>query len=442
MKLLLKALTLLALLSSSLLADETGSASIFSFFNGVALEKNEVLVDGKYSYYTDEDGSVELILETGKHQIEIFAKDENGQNLGYTKKSIEIKEGRDTQVIATFEEGLTPKVNIDTPVGESGLLKIDESQNTGIIHGIVSTSDKNLPIANARVFVKGTAIDAKTDENGNFYVDVPADTEMSISIVHSEYSAQTINKLKVAKDETINTEVKLTPASMELEEFVVLAPKVEGSITSLIAEEKNSSSITNVIGAEQMSKQGDSNAASALKRVAGVTVMGGKYIYVRGLGDRYSATELNGMSLPSPNPIKRSVPLDMFPSSVIGSLQVQKTGSADVTGAFGGGYVNIRTKDKFNDDYVKLKIGLEAHTSYGDNAITSQGGGSDWTGNDDGYRAFNSSFASSLTPEIGKAEPALNKTSTEMQEIISQRSYNHKNTIVPLGKKISLEFAK
>ena len=85
MKLLFKSITILLLLTSSIFADETGSASIFSFFNGVGLEKNEVLVDGKYSYFTDEDGSVELILETGKHQIEIFAKDEKGQNLGYSK---------------------------------------------------------------------------------------------------------------------------------------------------------------------------------------------------------------------------------------------------------------------------------------------------------------------------------------------------------------------
>ena len=443
MKLLFKSITMLLLLTSSIFADETGSASIFSFFNGVGLEKSEVLVDGKYSYFTDEDGSVELILETGKHQIEIFAKDEKGQNLGYSKKSIDVKEGRDTQVITTFnDDGMTPKVDVDTPVGQSAFLNIDESLITGTIHGTVLSTKKNLPIANARVFVKGTSIDAKTDKNGNFFVNVPADKELSISIVHSEYSAQTINKLIVKKDATINTEVKLTPASMELEEFVVLAPKVEGSISSLIAEVKNSSSITNVIGAEQMSKQGDSNAASALKRVAGVTIMGGKYIYVRGLGDRYSATELNGMSLPSPNPIKRTVPLDMFPSGVIGSLQVQKTASADVTGAFGGGYVNIRTKDKFNDDYAKIRIGTEAHSSVGENAISSLGGTTDFIGIDDGYRAFDSSFVSSITPEIGQDKPSLNKTDTEMQDMLSKRTYNHYNITVPLGKNIAVEFAK
>ncbi|MEA3370994.1 MAG: carboxypeptidase-like regulatory domain-containing protein, partial [Campylobacterota bacterium] len=327
--------------------------------------------------------------------------------------------------------------------GESGLI-VNASKFTGVLSGVVLTSDKNQPIQNARIFVKGTSIDAKTDENGKFSVTIPANTNVSISIVHSEYSAETITKIKVAKDETLSREVKLTPASMELEEFIVLAPKIEGSVTALITEVKESNSISNIIGSEQMSKQGDSNAASALKRVAGITIMGGKYIYVRGLGDRYSATELNNMSLPSPNPIKRTVPLDMFPSGVIGSLQVQKTASADITGAFGGGYVNIRTKEKFNNDYAKIKLGIEAHSSLGENTITAQGGGSDWSGKDDGYRAFENSFVSSITPQVGGIDPksvAL-PDNTKMQEIISQRSYNHQNSSVPLGTSVGLEFAK
>lgn len=442
MKQLLTTLTLLLSLFSSLNADETGSASIFTFFNGVALEKNEVILDGKYSYFTDEDGSVELILETGEHQIEIYAKDEKGQNLGYVKRTIEVKESRDTQLIATFkEDSLTPQVEVDTPLGASSAIVVDAT-NTGIFHGIVKTSDKNLPIANARVFVKGTSIDAKTDEQGNFFVEVPADTNLSLSVVHSEYSAQTINNVVVKKDETINQEIKLTPASMELEEFIVLAPKIEGSIASLITEAKNSQSISSVIGAEQMSKQGDSNAASALKRVAGITIIDGKSVYVRGLGDRYSATELNGLSLPSPDPMKRTVPLDMFPSGVIGSLQVQKSGSADITGAFGGGYVNIRTKDQFPDDYAKIKVGLKAHSSTGKNTITSEGSNSDFLGIDDGYRSFDSSFASSLVPQIGQSVPSLSQTNEQIQNVLSQRSYNHKTTSVPLGNDFGIDVGK
>ena len=91
-----------------------------------------------------------------------------------------------------------------------------------------------------------------------------------------------------------------------------------------------------MIGAEQMSRAGDSNAASALKRVTGLTVVGGKYVYVRGLGERYSASLLNGVSLPSPEPERRVVPLDLFPSAILQSITIQKTFSPDRPGEFGG----------------------------------------------------------------------------------------------------------
>lgn len=441
-----RVVTLFLLLTiSSLHAEQTGTLSVFSIHNGEPLLGTEITVDASKTYRTDKDGFAQIELSVGTHQVEMFAKDLNSNNLGYLKKPVLIKESRDTQIIATFKsEQVMPDVKIDVPVGELAKQKNYLDGATGVLNGVVVTSDKSEPIANARVFVKGSSSDSRTDKNGKFSIKIPADINVSISVVHSEYSAQTLSNIVVGKDKEITTKIELTPASLELEEFVVLAPKVEGSIATLIEEVKNSNSISNIIGAEQMSKQGDSNAASALKRVAGVTILGGKYIYVRGLGDRYSATELNNMSLPSPNPIKRTVPLDMFPSGVIGSLQVQKTASADITGAFGGGYVNIRTKDKFNEDYAKITLGTEAHSSYGESAISSQGGGSDWTGKDDGFRSFDSSFVSSITPSPGGIDPTSVDLpdNSAMQEIVSQRSYNHQNTTVPLGKSIGVEFAK
>ncbi|MEA3370883.1 MAG: carboxypeptidase-like regulatory domain-containing protein, partial [Campylobacterota bacterium] len=340
------------------------------------------------------------------------------------------------------------------PVGQSGLLAVDESENTGIIHGVVLTSDKSLPIANARVFVKGTSIDAKTDELGNFYVEVPADTKLNISIVHSEYSAQTIADLEVAKDDTINTEVKLTPASMELEEFIVLAPKVEGSISSIMNEEKKTNAIANIIGSDQMSKKGDSDAASALKRVTGVTLVDGKSIYVRGLGDRYSNTEMNSLPLPSPDPLKRSVPLDIFPSGVIKSMKVQKSGTADIPASFGGGYVDIRTKDSSKEDYVKLSIGIRGNSNTGKETVAYKGSQSDWTGHDDGYRAINSQILAESQVVPGEKVkdfvteiPGLREGYTKeelskfTQDFANTRSYNVTKEKLPFGGSGSLEGA-
>ena len=442
MKALFKTITILLLLSSSLLADETGSASIFSFLNGAALENNEVLVDGSYKYFTDEDGSVELILETGKHQIEIFAKDETGANLGYSKKSIEIKEGRDTQVIATFnDEGLIPQIDVDTPVGLSNSVKEDKD-NTGLLHGLVLTSDKNLPIPNARVFVKGTSIDAKTDEKGNFYVEIPADVNISISVVHSEYSAQTINNIVVQKDDTLNKEIKLTPASMELEEFIVLAPKVQGSIASIMAEEKDSSAITNIIGSAEISKKGDSSAAGALKRVTGVTLVDGSDVYVRGLGGRYSNVEMNSMPLPSPDPQRRTVPLDIFPSDVIGSMKVQKSATADIPGSFGGGYVDIRTKGSSKENYFKMTTEIKANSNTGKEVNNYEGSSTDWQGNDDGYRDIPSQILDASKITVGQSVPSFDPANNQAYTTaITNRLFTTTKEKLPYGGKFSLEGA-
>ncbi|MEA1893165.1 MAG: carboxypeptidase-like regulatory domain-containing protein [Campylobacterota bacterium] len=442
MKILFKIITILFLFSSSVFANETGSASIFLFFNGVALENNEILIDGSDKHFTDEDGSIEVTLEVGQHRVEIFARDENGINLGYTKKTIEVKDSRDTQLIATFnDDSAVPFVEIDTPIGNSD---IDDSKSefTGVFAGVVLTSDTNLPIANARIFVKGSSIDTKTDESGKFSIEIPADRNISISIVHSEYSAQTISDIVVHKQSRITTEVKLTPASMELEEFIVLAPQIKGSIASIMAEEKKSSAITNIIGASEISKKGDSSAAGAIRRVTGVTVVDGKYVYVRGLGGRYSNVEMNSLPLPSPNPEKRTVPLDIFPSAVIDSMKVQKSATADIPASFGGGYVDIRTKGRSKENYFKVSAEIKANSNTGKDVNTYKGSGTDWQGSDDGYRAIPSAILNASNINVGQVvpsfDPANNQTYTTA---ITNRLFTAKKEKLPYGGKITLEGA-
>ena len=94
----------------------------------------------------------------------------------------------------------------------------------------------------------------------------------------------------------------------------------------------------------RLESTGDDNIAIALTRLTGLSLVRGKYVYVRGLGDRYSSASLNGLNLPSPEPLKRVVPLDLFPTSIIESAVVQKTYSADMPGEFGGGMIEINTK--------------------------------------------------------------------------------------------------
>lgn len=342
-------------------AEESGSLTVFVMKDGRPQANAELLVDGTRKLYTDSDGWARAAIPVGDHQLELLAKDGRGINLGYFKKPFTVAAGLDTEIVATFNQSNeVQSVDVDAPLA-AGVVKPKasiESQGAATLIITVLSREEKTPIQGARVFLKGTDIDGVTGADGVFSVSIPGDTKVSLSVVHSDFSAQTLNDLVVAVGESQSKTVELTPASMELEEFVVLAPNVEGSIATVVEEKRNTSSVAEVLGAEQFSKRGDSSAASALKRATGLTLVGGKYIYVRGLGERYSSSRLNEMALPSPNPTQRVVPLDMFPTGVVGSIKVQKTWSAELPANFGGGNIDIRTKDTPEEFFANLGVSL------------------------------------------------------------------------------------
>lgn len=181
-----------------LFADAAGTLSVFVFLDGEPLADMEIVVDGKFSYKTDSDGSQKIRLTTGRHQVEVSGKNEAGENLAYIRKTIEIKEGKDTHLIARFLSDEDALTTIDAPLdgGETGVV---ESSGKAFLHGTVLSSETQKPISNARVFVRGTSVDARTNEEGSFQIEVPADVPLSISIVHSEYASQTIDDLSCQK---------------------------------------------------------------------------------------------------------------------------------------------------------------------------------------------------------------------------------------------------
>ena len=147
------------------------------------------------------------------------------------------------------------------------------------------------------------------------------------------------------------------------------------------------------MGAEQISRTGDSDAASALRRVTGLTLVDGKFIYVRGLGERYSSTQLNGLAVPSPDPTRNVMPLDLFPSSIIESLSVQKAYSPSMPASFGGGNVDIRLRTIPSDFVMSVQGQLGYNSDNFDDAYMYNGGSDDWMGKDDGTRAMPADIA-------------------------------------------------
>jgi len=172
-----------------------------------------------------------------------------------------------------------------------------------------------------------------------------------------------------------------------IEEVVVKASRLKGTASAVLQERKNQAFVADILGAEQISRTGDSDAAAALKRVTGLTLVDGKFIYVRGLGERYSSTQLNGSAVPSPDPTRTVIPLDLFPSAIIESLSVQKSYSPSMPAHFGGGNVDIRLKTIPKDFIFNVAGNIGGNSENSSNGLTYNGGSNDWRGEDDGTRA-------------------------------------------------------
>ena len=150
---------------------------------------------------------------------------------------------------------------------------------------------------------------------------------------------------------------------------------------------RSSAQVLNVLSAEDIARTGEGDIAGALSRVSGLSVVGGGRVFVRGLGDRYSLALLNGLPLPSPEPLSRVVPLDIFPTNVVASSLVQKSYSANFPGEFGGGVINLTTRAVPTENFLRISGGIGAGTETTfQNGLSYFGSDFDWFGFDNGNR--------------------------------------------------------
>ncbi|MFW6093342.1 MAG: TonB-dependent receptor domain-containing protein [Pseudomonadota bacterium] len=179
-----------------------------------------------------------------------------------------------------------------------------------------------------------------------------------------------------------------------IEEMVVVG-RYYDTAAQLAEERKADSAVINLLGEDAIARAGDSDVAAALRRVSGLTLVNDEFVYVRGLGERYSSTTLNRARVPSVDLTRNVIPLELFPTYVVESLRVQKSYSADQPAAFGGGNIDIRTEGLPDGLVAGVEAG-SAHNTANDGSVLSYAGGDDDVrGTDDGTRA--------LSPELGHA---------------------------------------
>ncbi|MBE0370124.1 TonB-dependent receptor domain-containing protein [Pseudoalteromonas aurantia] len=187
-----------------------------------------------------------------------------------------------------------------------------------------------------------------------------------------------LKKIALAVSTTLMVGVSMPTLAAEeqtIEEVVAVGTRLQGSAAAVIEERKNQAFVADIMGAEQLSRTGDSDVASALRRVTGLTLVDGKFVYVRGLGERYSSARLNGASVPSPDLTRNVVPLDIFPASIIESLAVQKAYSPSMPAAFGGGNIDIRTKSVPSEFTAGFEVGVGQNSNATDGFTYNRGVG-------------------------------------------------------------------
>lgn len=178
--------------------------------------------------------------------------------------------------------------------------------------------------------------------------------------------------------------VKVTPPKI----FASAPPKSD--IKQLFLERSKEAASTEAFGSEQISKTGVSDAGAIVKNVSGATIVDGKFAVIRGLSDRYVTTTLNGAEIPSPDPYRRSAPLDLFPAQIINKVVIAKTFTPDQPGSYTGGGINIVTKSFPEKPFINVGTGgsYNPQANLIDDFLTYDGGNLDWAGMDDGSRSL------------------------------------------------------
>ena len=256
-----------------------------------------------------------------------------------------------------------------------------------------------------------------TDVDGRYVLEVPPGAH-TLKIALEGYQERTLT-VETTSERTMTANVGLTMAKFA-ETVTVTAQAVDlqtSSAEAQLIERKQSSVISDNIGAQEMKNNGDSDAAAAMSRVTGLSLVDNQYVFVRGLGERYSNTTLAGSVLPTTEPDKKVVPLDLFPTGLIDSVQVSKSYSPDRSAEFAGGLVQIVPMKLPNQPVVDFSYGLDFYsTATGKSIPMSPLGSRDAWGYDNGARALPSGFPDDKIVRQGIYTPDVGFTANQITE--------------------------
>src|SRR5690606_8252369 len=218
-------------------------------------------------------------------------------------------------------------------------------QPAGRVAGRVVDAQTGLGLPGASIVVTSTEQGVLSGIDGRYLLtNVPAGV-VAVRVESIGYGAKTVTDVQVPSDGVTELNITLDPQAVELDGIRVTAAAERGSVSRALDEQRNASGIVSALSSEQIARSPDGDAAAAMRRVSGVTVQDGRYVCVRGLGERYTTAALTGARIPSPEPERKVVPLDLFPSGLLQSITTSKSFTPDLPRDFSGARVNIRTRE-------------------------------------------------------------------------------------------------
>ncbi len=257
----------------------------------------------------------------------------------------------------------------------------------GVLKGRVIDKALGDELTGVTVLVKETGQGTVTDLMGDYQIDLEAGS-YTVEYSYVGMAKQTVEGVVVKAGEVTTINIGLQENIEVMEEAVVQAEAIRNSEVAVLNLQKKAISVQDNISSQEIKRLGSSNAGESMKQVTGASLEGGKYMVMRGLGDRYSITQMNGVTLPSTDPYRNSTSMDLIPAGMIDNIITSKTFTPDQPGNFTGGNVNISTK-AFPDKRVftvGISGGYNSLGSFQSSFLRAPGGKLDWLGYDDGTR--------------------------------------------------------
>ncbi len=324
--------------------------------------------------------------------------------------------------------------------------------NAGKVIGVVIDSETGEGLIGANIYFEGTTLGAASDLDGSFFISPVPPGQYTLIVQMISYASLKLTEFQVSPGETKKIEITLEPEALTTEEVVVEARMLRNNEATLLKERQKAIAVSDAISAEAITRSGSGNAAEAMTKVTGASVVDGKYVYIRGLGERYSATMLNGAELPSADPEKKAVQMDLFPSNLLDNIVTIKTFTPDKPGNFSGGIVDVGTKS-YPDKYT-LKFSASTdynpQVTFNTDYLTYLGSDSDWRGKDDGLRALPQELQQNPIPSDGasvttRRDPVLasqldraTKSLTPIMAPLTDRASIDRNFALSIGNQRNL----